>query len=301
MPFPQEVTPGGVLVYPAVKSPGFVHGSAGWSVNVDGSAEFNNLSIRGTFNGTNFVINSSGEFFYSGTPSLGNLIYSNAPVAGTDALGNAYNPGPSSYFAFDATHWVSVSMEGGVVDFLTAPSAAGPWTAIGQIGNTQNDGSVHLSPLGTASLIADTPLFALNPGTLTGPEAWHDMRPLSNSFVGTISGEYPPQYRMAADGNVELFGTVQTPPSGAYNGITFFTLPTAYRPVSHPVSFPVAQLSGTPATDTTNGFPRMFVDTTGACQFSGISPSINGSNIRFAARFPLNITGLITSLSARSS
>jgi len=64
----------GNLVITSVQSPGYVAGSAGWQIRKDGSAEFNNLTIRGTFNGTNFILNSSGLFLYSGTPANGNLI-----------------------------------------------------------------------------------------------------------------------------------------------------------------------------------------------------------------------------------
>lgn len=84
------------LIRAAIKSPNFVHGSTGWSINKDGSAEFNNLTIRGTFNGTNFIINNSGAFFYSGTPAAGNLIASIAGTAGTDQFGNGYPSGINS-------------------------------------------------------------------------------------------------------------------------------------------------------------------------------------------------------------
>jgi hypothetical protein len=48
MPFGNEVTGGqGALVRPAIKSPNYVAGSAGWSINRTGSAEFNNATIRG--------------------------------------------------------------------------------------------------------------------------------------------------------------------------------------------------------------------------------------------------------------
>jgi hypothetical protein len=38
---------GGALVYPAVRSPGFVHGVSGWSINKDGSAEFHDVILPG--------------------------------------------------------------------------------------------------------------------------------------------------------------------------------------------------------------------------------------------------------------
>jgi len=65
MPFPEQVTPGGTLVFPSMQSPDYVQGVSGWQVRIDGSAEFNNLTIRGTFNGTDYVINSNGIFFYA--------------------------------------------------------------------------------------------------------------------------------------------------------------------------------------------------------------------------------------------
>jgi hypothetical protein len=79
------------LIRTAIRSKNFLTGISGWRIAADGSAEFNNLTIRGQFNGTNFILNSAGAFFYNGTPATGNLIAAIAAVAGTDAFGNAYN------------------------------------------------------------------------------------------------------------------------------------------------------------------------------------------------------------------
>jgi hypothetical protein len=80
-----------VLRRPAIQSPNYSTGVSGWTVNSDGSAEFNNLTIRGTFNGTDFLINSSGIFLYNGAPVLGNHpVFSAVPVGVTqDPFGNA--------------------------------------------------------------------------------------------------------------------------------------------------------------------------------------------------------------------
>jgi hypothetical protein len=91
--FSQPVTAGTVLVRSAIQSPNYAAGSAGWSINQSGSAEFNNLTLRGTFVGSNYVQNSAGEFLYSATPGPGVLAISLAPQAGTDAYGNAYPSG----------------------------------------------------------------------------------------------------------------------------------------------------------------------------------------------------------------
>lgn len=96
--FDNPVTAGTVLVRQAIQSPDYSAGVSGWTVNIDGSAEFNNLTIRGTFFGTNYIFNSSGAFFYSGTPAAGNLIASIAAVGGNDSFGNAYVNGFAVYY-----------------------------------------------------------------------------------------------------------------------------------------------------------------------------------------------------------
>lgn len=84
----------GKLVLPAVQSPNFVHSVSGWTINKDGSAEFNNLTIRGTFFGTEFIINANGAFFYApGAPAAGNLVISICPAATTDPFGANVNAG----------------------------------------------------------------------------------------------------------------------------------------------------------------------------------------------------------------
>jgi hypothetical protein len=51
------------------------------------------LFTGSVFQGTDFLINSAGEFYYGGTPASGNLDTSNAPFSGTDAHGNAFPAG----------------------------------------------------------------------------------------------------------------------------------------------------------------------------------------------------------------
>lgn len=83
----------GALAIPSIFSPNFVTGVSGWSIQKTGNAEFNNLTIRGTFLGLDFIINSSGIFFYSGVPATGNLFMYWAVVAGTDAFNNTFFQG----------------------------------------------------------------------------------------------------------------------------------------------------------------------------------------------------------------
>lgn len=155
------------LIRAAIKSPNYVQGSAGWSVNKDGSAEFNNVTIRGTvtsgtFQGTQFIINSSGAFYYSGTPALGNLFASDASQAGTDQFGNAYVAGRAVY-----------GPGGSIIELTTA---SGPSGTIAQLllgtgdASQAGNGSVisYVSGGGTArflNLRILAPTFGIDLGT----------------------------------------------------------------------------------------------------------------------------------------
>lgn len=91
MGFSNEAIGGVDLVRSAIQSPNFVAGVSGWSINKDGSAQFNNVTVTGG----SFVVTTSGQgvFVYAGAPALGNLIVSIASAAGVDAFGNAYAEG----------------------------------------------------------------------------------------------------------------------------------------------------------------------------------------------------------------
>jgi hypothetical protein len=93
MTFQNPATGGVTLVQPAIESPDYSPGVSGWHIDVDGSAEFNDLSLRGTFSGTNYVINDKGIFFYSGPPAAGNLVGSWAQTDGIDDYTNQYIAG----------------------------------------------------------------------------------------------------------------------------------------------------------------------------------------------------------------
>jgi hypothetical protein len=122
---------------------------------------------------------------------------------------------------------------------------------------------------------------------------WNDMRPLANSFVGTVAGQYPPQYRLTNDGYVDVVGYVTTPSGAAsnYNSLTFATLPAGFRPGSnggHKWSI----------TDGTNftlvGIPSVQIDTSGNLQFHNLPTTGFGSHLLgIYGRFPLDNSGLI--------
>ena len=172
---PGDPVVGGVtLRRPAIASPDYVADTSGWSINADGSAEFNNLTIRGTFNGTDYVINSTGIFLYSSAPAAGNLVNSITNFSGTDPYGNHYLTGSASY---GNSNGQAVANVDGVLFFYTGSLAAG-WTQQGSIqadttnpdqidteGNAQISGNLIVQ--GTALTVNGTNIIAALSGQPT--------------------------------------------------------------------------------------------------------------------------------------
>lgn len=79
MPFGQPIVGGIVLVRPAIQSPDYQPGLSGWSINYDGSAEFNNITVRGTLN----VTDPDGSYvkIYDERPGDGAIIEFHLPTA----------------------------------------------------------------------------------------------------------------------------------------------------------------------------------------------------------------------------
>lgn len=116
MQFEDDLAGGVVLVRPALQSPNYVAGASGWNIAIDGSAEFNNVVIRG---GT--VVGGT-ALYYNGTPAAGTLIMSIAATAGADTYGNAYVAGVGVYGTSDA---VTVRSTAGDTAVLRADAPSG--------------------------------------------------------------------------------------------------------------------------------------------------------------------------------
>lgn len=86
----------GALVRPSIHSPGFISGSFGWTINRDGSFEFNGGIFRG-----NVVITSSNDLLVYSTavPTANKLVLAVAGSAGNDGLGNSWSLGLNLYNA----------------------------------------------------------------------------------------------------------------------------------------------------------------------------------------------------------
>lgn len=145
------VTKTGNLVRTFIQSPNFVSGSTGWQIAKDGSAEFSNLTIRGTFHGSDFIINSAGYFEYSGTPAAGNLVYSNTSGAGSDGFSNNYLAGETGY---NNSSLIALNISSAILNWYTftgQPSAV--FTVVANLGLTHTAGGSPVYGITVSNLL----------------------------------------------------------------------------------------------------------------------------------------------------
>lgn len=266
----------GNLIIPGVHSDNYAAGVSGWTINSDGSAEFNNVIIR------NGQVVSGTELFYSGTPALGNLTGSISATAGTDTFGNQYLEGFTSY---DRTRNDYMSMRAGgifvgrlvsgqptltnALQFgINTGSATTPysvWTSPASSTNTKQVAVALLPGSGSTQSLAATIVFGtLNTvdnvyATIFGGSFY------ASDIVGNILGWQSPAYtanwsggttfntltgynilrfRKDVEDNVCLVGALKA--GAVLPGTTVFTLPTGYRPVGGTVPIPcLANNAGT--------------------------------------------------------
>jgi len=226
----------GFFVYSPAPGPGNLIGSWAAAAGVDpyGNAYPAGLSVEvgaitgivitgSTFEGTDFIIDSAGEFFYSGTPAAGNLVESVASAAGVDSFGNNYIGGHATYAAFAA------SLSGGFMAFYTGSLAAG-WAFQSQI-ETDSSGDLILSTA-SGTLI----LSAAGAVTITGAVQAQSFTSLGDTSVeGTLFvGGSPdtstnglPNGGIQGTSGAQSAGTAHTHGPGSYsvtNGMHSHTL-----------------------------------------------------------------------------
>lgn len=266
MGFQNPIVGGTALRIPAIQSPNYTPGSLGWIIKIDGSAEFNNLTIRGTFNGPDYTINAQGAFFYLGTPANGNLIASVASTAGTDSFGNPYLSGFTSY-DYPGNRFTKIdsgiqefgSIVAGVPDQADAAKLSANSQTLDIIGitgttvPTNSAATMSFIPGNTTSGVPDgsEPVVSISgfnfPGNaslhVTGAVVKTDHSQVaytwqtppynanwsgSTTFNGTANWA-PLQYRLDAEDNVWLVGCFKSA-TGA--GSAVFKLPAPYAPLA---------------------------------------------------------------------
>jgi hypothetical protein len=267
------VVGGTVLRRAAIESPNYVAGSAGWIIKQDGSAEFNNVTIRG---GT---VEDGTAFYYSGTPAAGNMIASVAAANGTDSHGNHYLAGITSY-SVGTPFSFAVNLNNGQVQYFTAAAnSAGPWTNQ-TVGLTIAEvaAGVWAPQLVTASNLLEmggSPIGVTSPwagldSAGTGPETFQSFT-FANSWA-QASGRLTCGYEMNALGDMFIEGSVTVPAGFAANQAITSATPAYYQP-SHTQSLIGWDLTG-------NLPVRLAYTSGGVLQFSGpVANTASGHNL----------------------
>jgi len=174
--FRNPIVGGTALIRDAIESPDYAPGSTGWTINRNGTAEFNDLTVRGTFAGSGFDIMDDGEFFYSPSPGPGNLVGSWANNDGTDQYGNHYYQGLTSYADDEYVQIISGAVYYGVDDgYPGAPSGPFPGFS-GVLGDSSaithvSAGSDELPETCGLELVSGSTYELGQPGS---PHAWID-------------------------------------------------------------------------------------------------------------------------------
>ncbi len=320
MGFENPIVGGTSLRIPAIQSPDFSPGVSGWIIRIDGSAEFNNLTIRGEFVGVNFILNVDGLFIYSGPPAAGSLIASIAAAPGVDDFGNTYLDGIVTYSGASFAALSTAEAWFGLI--------ANGYTTAGQIGLSGGDAVFASSPTSVANtdaatwklvdgLVSVTPRSAagyphLDVGAATAgvtgwingawvqstvsagvstAETWHTPGFAATwATTGTLNGNATfqgMQYRKDAEDNVWISGGAVS--SGTPG--TIFTLPSGYF---HPTRRHLVPcwIFDSSAGTTTAAFAQ--VTETGAVNIAASLTGITiatGDQVFINGRFPLGNIG----------
>lgn len=204
MPFSNEAVGGQTLVRAQIKSPNYVPGVSGWAIKRDGSAEFNTLLLRGSwevdapvpltkvkgytdangFSVIEFMDQDGDKYTITAFPTVNALsIFAGDTASSVSELAFA----KGGYIRFNSAS--SIAFSGIVFDYLSGY------------------------------------LKSYNSPTI---ETWN-AAVLQNGWTNFGGGYAPLQYRMLPHGYVGLEGTIQ--PGTTVDGTTVTTLPYPYRPL----------------------------------------------------------------------
>lgn len=252
MPFQNQVVGGTTLVRPSIHSPNYVADVSGWSINYDGSAEFNNVVVRGAFE-------------VDGVPLRRVKVYTDAlgfPVIEfRDAAGGLY-----TLAAFDGASALSIFAGTTATEISELAFETG--------GRIRFSGSTYGVVYKGATGDNIGYLAANMPGSTT--EVWHGLT-FANGWANFGAPYNTGAVRLMPDGTALLRGLI-VGGTGA-DGTVIANLPAPYRPLGQ-VIFSVG--GGTP--NKSNG---VVVTTGGAVQVYGVSAAPGDGVSLESCRFPV--------------
>lgn len=275
MGFQNPIVGGTALRIPAIQSPNYNPGVLGWIIKQNGDAEFNNLTIRGQFNGNDFIINSDGIFIYSGTPAAGNLIGSWTAASGTDAFGNAYQAGLTLY---SSQGTINFTDSGGDVIATWTDTVNGSVIDIGVGGGAAGQ---HFTPPTTGGVTWQSAAISAVVSNVFG----------AHTFELAISGGYNAAHVSAP--TIALFGSSDT---SAQNRIDLTTQQANVSGDLTAGSMDSGSFSITPtvAGQWTNNTAVSFNKTFSSAPVVMVTPSANGPGSGTTTKLEWQTTGVTT-------
>ncbi len=196
---------GTILRTPAIQSPGYVPGTSGWSISQDGSAEFEDLTVRGGQAVPKITIAASAP----ASPQAGDLWYD----SGNGYRLNQYEAGAWSPYQIGTN-----AIAGGAI--TAALIAANTITAAQIASGTITAGQIAAGTI-TGALIAAATITASNieAGTITAAQIAANS--ITASLIGSL-GPLNPNPFLTGDDDTTWFansasssGATGSPPSGA--------------------------------------------------------------------------------------
>lgn len=116
--FRNDIANGQSLARSSLKSPNFKHNTSGWSINQDGSAEFQNITARGTITGATITGATITGGTITGTTVIGSDFRSSDYVAQTSGFDLSGPPGGPDNVEFNSI----VNVPAGTVNVGKAPN-----------------------------------------------------------------------------------------------------------------------------------------------------------------------------------
>lgn len=225
MVFTNSILAGDTLVRDAIQSEGYVAGSTGWSINRDGTAEFNDVTSRGEV-----IVGDPNAKFISITNDpqpiikLGTGDAEETTPASVDALSTGF----SSYLFLSSPERNNTGEDASIsliatddpkTQFAVSADESYLQSSFIQLGDSGTD--QHLNLLYNAG---DGNAELRNPD-----EVWKDksVTPLTGTWVDVAGSRFA--YYKDATGRVQVRGKV----SGGGAGAAIVTLPVGYRPSSN--------------------------------------------------------------------
>lgn len=279
MPWQHAIAGGqGNLVATSFQSPNFVHDVSGWQVQKNGSAEFNNVTVR------NGDIISGTSLYYSGTPAAGNLVASISEAGGTDSFGNVYLAGFVTYLYSGGVPVNAVSVfDNGVTFYVWS----GVWDANSSIS------LVSAFVLGVGSAFQVSGALTATGGTASSPSK------IQTDTIQSMAGSYLNSWAAAAAGTDlkwgltpdALGGSNMVQMSGRLVNTTTITggpsiigaVGASYIPVRDEPIYAYAHASGTPFAQV-SGYVLVRAGSGDVEYFGSFSSS---DTLEIAGRYPL--------------